>query len=260
LPVASPLDETVATLESELIHIACPVTSTVVPLVYIAVALSCWVEPTGKLATTLRDIAMADTFGPVSGGDTANIKAGLVTPNSDTVIFVFPAELPVANPIFVMAATVGTELDHVPVNVTSSSVPSEYVPVAVNCWVEFTVKLNVEVCLIAIDNNCTTGNVTAVLLILDKAAVISVFPGAKPLAKPLEEMVAAVLFELFQVTLEVISEVDLSEYVPVALNCCVEPACKLLGCVGVIAMEDNFGFGEQAPIAKVEAINNIARK
>jgi hypothetical protein len=154
----------------------------------------------------------------------------------------------------------GAELVHVPVKVTSSVVPSEYVPVAVNCWVLFTVKLKGEDCLIAIDINFTTGNVIAVLLIPDNDAVITVLPADKPVARPVVEMLAADVSELVQVTREVMSEVEPSAYVPVALNCCVDPWCKLSGCVGFTAMEANFGLDEQPVKAKVKAINNIVRQ
>ena len=42
--------------------------------------------------------------------------------------------------------------------------------------------------------------------------------------------------ELFQVTLEVMSAVDLSEYTPIALNCLVAPTTKSVGMVGVTAI------------------------
>jgi hypothetical protein len=65
---------------------------------------------------------------------------------------------------------------------------------------------------------------------------------AKP---PLERIVAFVVSELVHVTFEVISFVLLSEYVPVAVNCSVEPTAKLIGGFGVTATEFNVG----APIA-----------
>jgi hypothetical protein len=75
----------------------------------------------------------------------------------------------------------------------------------------------------------------------DSAAVIFVFPAAMPVAKPVEEIDATLVFELAQVTFAVISAVESSEKVPVAENRTVSPTAKLSGVDGVIAMEDNAG-------------------
>ena len=120
--------------------------SAVEPSVDSAVAVNCWVFPTTKLDTTERDTAMEDIVGPVEGVDTIKFIAALVTPNRDTVIFVFPAEIPVAAPMVVMAAMVGAELVHVPVKVASSCDPSEKVARQVNCWLAFTDNLNGDFC------------------------------------------------------------------------------------------------------------------
>jgi hypothetical protein len=45
--------------------------------------------------------------------------------------------------------------------------------------------------------------------------------------------------ELVQITLWVMFIVDLSEFVPMAVNCTAEPSATLAGAFGVIAMEDN---------------------
>jgi hypothetical protein len=70
----------------------------------------------------------------------------------------------------------------------------------------------------------TTGKVVADELMPENDAVICVLPKASAVTNPLEEMVATVVSELFQITPEVISLVDLSEYVPVAVNCWVVPS------------------------------------
>ena len=259
-PVAKPVAEMVAILGFELAQVALAVTSTVLPSVYSAVAVNCCVAPTAKPDTTFRDIEMEDIVGLVSGSDTFIVNAGLVTPELVTVISVLPGALPVAKPIVEIVATVGTELSHVPVKVTSSVDPFEKVPLAVNCCVAFTVKLNGEDCLMVMDNNFTTGKVTAWLLISSKDALISVLPGTIPVTTPLAEMVAISVSELAQVTRDVMSAVDPSEYVPVAVNCCREPMCKLFGSDGLKAMDDNLGFGEQPPIAKVSIINPAAKQ
>jgi hypothetical protein len=63
---------------------------------------------------------------------TGNFTGGLVTPNKDAVILVFPSALPFANPIADIVATLVLELAQVTVEVISAEVPSEYVPVAAN--------------------------------------------------------------------------------------------------------------------------------
>jgi hypothetical protein len=259
-PVAKPAAEMVVIPGFELAQVALAVTSTVLPSVYSAVAVNCCVAPTAKPDTTLRDIEMEDIVGLVSGSDTFIVNTGLVTPELVTVISVVPAALPVAKPMVEIVATVGTELSHVPVKVTSSVDPFEKVPVAVNCWVAFTVKLNGDDCLIAMDNNFTTGKVTAWLLMSSRDAVISVLPIVIPVTTPLAEMVAASVLELAQVTREVMSAVDPSEYVPVAVNCCREPTCKLFGIDGSMAMDDNLGLGEQPPITKVNRTKPAAKQ
>ena len=203
---------------------------------------------------------MEDIVGLVSGSDTVKVKGGLVIPDSLTVILALPGATPVAKPIVETLATAGMELFHIPVKVTSSVDPFEKVPVAVNCWVAFTVKLNGEDCLIAMDNNFTTDKVTDWLLISSKDAVIFVFPIAIPVAIPLTEIVATVVSELTQVTREEMSEVEPSEYVPVAVNCCMAPMCKLFGSDGSTEMDDNLGLGEQPPTAEVNRIKPAVKQ
>ncbi len=65
--------------------------------------------------------------------------------------------------------------------------PSAYVPEAVNCCEEPTSKLSGVVGVTAIEDNIGVGTiikVTTGLVMLDKAAVIFVFPTALPVAKP----------------------------------------------------------------------------
>lgn len=52
----------------------------------------------------------------------------------------------------------------------------------------------------------------------DRDAVMLADPAAMPVARPAAEIVAAVVLELVHVTLEVMSALELSEYVPVPVN------------------------------------------
>ena len=197
--------------------------SAVEPSLDSAVAVNCWVFPTTKLATTERDTAMEDIVGPVEGGVTIKFKPALVTPYRDTVILAFPAEMPVAAPMAVIAAMVGAELAQVPVKVASSCDPSEKVARQVNCWLAFTNNLKGDFCSIVMEDIVTTENVFATELMLESDAVMLTVPNATAVTKPLEETVATVVSELFQVTLEVMSLVELSAYVPEAVNCWLVP-------------------------------------
>ena len=64
IPVARPAAEMVATVGLELAQVTCEVMSSTVPSEMVPVALNCWVPPTAKLATMLRDTAIEINFGP----------------------------------------------------------------------------------------------------------------------------------------------------------------------------------------------------
>ena len=68
-----------------------------------------------------------------------------------------------------------------------------------------------------------TSSVTAGLVLPKSVPVILLNPGATPVTRPFSFIVATVLSELVQATCDVMSPVELSEYVPAALNCKVFP-------------------------------------
>ena len=69
------------------------------------------------------------------------------------------------------------------------------------------------------------------------AAVIWVVPAATPVARPDAEIVAVAVVPDAQVTVELMSAVELSLNVPVAVNCCVAPTLRCAGDAGVTAMD-----------------------
>ena len=73
-----------------------------------------------------------------------------------------------------------------------------------------------------------------------RAAVTLAVPTATPVARPPALMVAAAVLSLAQVAVAVMSAVVLSEYVAVAVNCCVNPAATE-GEAGVTAIEETTG-------------------
>ena len=142
---------------------------------------------------------------------TVKVTDVLFNPDNATVISVVPAETAVAIPSAEMVATLVSELVQVTGDVINETIPSEKVPTTTNRWIEPTVKLAGEAGDTAIEDNIATGNFAAELVIPDSAAVMSVVPSPIPVANPIEEIVAILVFELTQVTLEVISAVEPSE-------------------------------------------------
>lgn len=123
IPVARPAAEMVATVGLELAQLTCEVMSSTVPSEIVPVALNCWVSPTAILFTSRRDTAMEDNFGP--GIFVMTFTGGLVIPDSDAVISLFPTVTPVTKPIEETVAMLMSELLHVDVKVTSCIDPSE---------------------------------------------------------------------------------------------------------------------------------------
>jgi hypothetical protein len=76
------------------------------------------------------------------------------------------------------------------------------------------------------------------LVIPDNSAATLVAPAATPVTKPAEEMEAVAGVVLVQVTSELMSAVDPSEYVPIASNCSVAPNARIAGDTFVTMMED----------------------
>jgi hypothetical protein len=71
-----------------------------------------------------------------------------------------------------------------------------------------------------------TVRVTPVEVTVPDAAVIEDVPAATPVARPEVEMVAVAVVPEAQVTVAVMSEVEPSLNVPVAVNCCVAPTFR----------------------------------
>jgi hypothetical protein len=107
---------------------------------------------------------------------------------------VLPAAMAVTRPLVETIATPALELDHVTSEVTSAIVPSEYVPVALNCRVSPTVKADGDDGEIATEERVllldVTVKVITSLVTPERDAVIDVMPSATPVASPAEEMMA----------------------------------------------------------------------
>ena len=91
---------------------------------------------------------------------TFKLTGGLFIPYIVAVISLFPAAIPVTKPpepAKDMVATLIFELDHIALEVMSTTEPLELVPIATNCPVEPTAKLGGEVGSIIMEDNVGVG-------------------------------------------------------------------------------------------------------
>ena len=111
-----------------------------------------------------------------------------------------------------------------------------------------------------------TVNVSARLVTPASDAVIALVPGAWPLATPVALIVATDGVADAQVTRPVISPVEPSANVPVAVNCPGSPTCQLGSCFGETTIATTCGVGQaergrcrEAPLAVAETVQLPAR-
>lgn len=153
---------------------------------------------------------------------TGKPTGGLVIPSTDAVIFAVPAPAAVAKPSEDIVATVVLELAQVTWEVMSAVEPSEYVPIASNCWSELIARLDGGFGVTSMENNVTSGIVVVVVEVVEvedttvkptgelvipfSINVILVLPASIAVASPDEDIVATLGFELLQeATFSVIS-------------------------------------------------------
>ena len=149
-------------------------------------------------------------------------------------------DVPVANPLARPAAEI-VAVEAVPdaqvTRLVRFSVElSENMPVAVNCSVSPFGRLGLAG-VTTIDTRVTLLTVSTVWPVtLPDVALIEDVPAASPLARPAEVMVATEVVADAQVTMLVRSSVELSENVPVAVNCSGIPML-MFGLAGVTAID-----------------------
>ena len=211
--VARPLLLTVATDVLDEVQVAWAVISWVVPSENVAVAVNCWVDATDK--TGLAGVtAMADKF--------AELTVRVVLPDTVpevAVMVVVPVAMAVARPLLLTVAT--DVLDELQMTwaVISWVVPSENVPVAVNCWVAPPAMLG-SVGVTATEDRVPEVTVRVVLPeIVPEVAVMVAVPAAMPVARPLLLMIATDVSDEIQVTSIVISPPGATSNLPVPVNC-----------------------------------------
>jgi len=186
----------------------------------------------------------------VSVGGTRTVSVVVpVTPLMVAEIVAPPAETAVAKPAALIVAMPVFDEVHVTWPVRFCVLLSEYVPIAVNCTVlpirleGFTGATAMEV---SVGGTRTVSVVVPVTLLI--AAEIVAPPAETAVAKPAALMVAMPVFDEVHVTWLVRSCVLLSEYVPVAVNCCVAPTDRV-GFAGVTAIDVKVGGGAALPTA-----------
>jgi hypothetical protein len=195
-PVATPrgaaAPEIVATASSADDHVTTEVRSSVVPFVYVPVAVNCLGTPTGTDGAdgvTASATSCADVTVSVADPDTLDDAEVAVT----TAVPAVPVEArPLAPAAYENAATAATEELHVTLSVRSSVVPSAYVPVAVN-WAVAPSGMEGAGGVTAIETSAAALTVTVVFPMIDVAgsvAVIETEPGATPRTAPPSDTVA----------------------------------------------------------------------
>ena len=144
-------------------------------------------------------------------------RVALEIPEKVALMLAVPAPTPVATPEALMVATAGVSDVQIALEVMSKTAPLEKVAVAKTCWVDPTARSVAEAVML-IDEGASTASAMAELVTPGREAVILAVPPDRPVARPLESTLDATESE-FQVTIVEIGAVELSEYVPVAVNC-----------------------------------------
>jgi len=198
-------------------------------------AINCWMVPTNRAGIFMMEDRVAEV--------TVRVVLPEILPKVAVMVTVLPAAAApaVARPLLllIVATDVFDELQ-VTWFVISWLVPSENVPMAENCWGAATGTLGLAG-VTDMEDRVAEVTVRVVLPeILPKVAVmVTVLPAAAAptVARPLLVTVTTAVLDEAQVSCVVISWLVPSEDLPMATNCCPNPA-GTLGLAGVTDMED----------------------
>src|ERR1700735_1146437 len=229
-PVANPPVVIVATLVVPELHVTELVKFCVELSEKVPVAVNCCVA-----ALAIEGFAGVTAIDTSVTAVTVSVVEPLIAPETALIVLV-PAATAVANPPVVMVATPVVAELQVTELVRFCVELSEKVPVAVNCCFAPTLTEGFAG-VTAIDTSVAAVTVRVVEpLIAPETALIVLVPGAPPVAIPPVVMVATPVVAELQVTELVRFCVELSENVPVAVNCCFAPAL-IEGLAGVTAID-----------------------
>ncbi len=131
--VARPLLSMVAIDVSDELQVTWVVISLVVPSVYVPVALNCIAD--NRFMVGLAGVIVIKIRGTGVTVSTVLPEIPRVLVMEVAVMVIVPAETPAASPLLLIVATVGSDEVQATWVVISKLVLSEYVPVALNCWV-----------------------------------------------------------------------------------------------------------------------------
>jgi hypothetical protein len=198
------------------------------------VAVNCCVAP-AAIEGLVGVMAIELSVGAV----TVNAAAFEVLPLCAAVMLAVPTAFPVATPAALIVATVVLDDAHVAVLVRFCVLPSEKVPVAVNCCVApAAIEALVGVMAIELSVAVVTVSTTAFEVFPLIAAVMFDVPAPFPVATPAALIVATVVLDDAHVAVLVRFCVLPSEKVPVAVNACV-PFTAIEALVGATAIDDS---------------------
>jgi hypothetical protein len=220
--VTRPLLLTVATEVLDEVQVTCVLISRLVPSEYVQVAASCWVVPAALFAV----VGDTPTEDNVTAAGTVRVVLPGILPKV-AVMVAEPAATAVARPLVLTVATDALDEVQVTCVLMSRLVPSEYVPVATNCWVPPAGTLGLSGVTDIEDKVALVTVRVAVPDLPFKAAVMVVVPGLAPVARPLALIVATVVLDEVQVAAVVISWLVPSDSTPRAEYCLVAPSGML---------------------------------
>jgi hypothetical protein len=224
----------IATVASDELHVTTDVRSCVLLSVYVPVAVYCCAVPSAIVA--FCGLIAINTR---AAGFTTSVALALAEPEAMPIVVV-PVPAEVASPavpvvLLIVATPAAVELQ-CPLWVRSCTVPSVYVPVAVNCCVVPNEIVAVDG-LMAIDTRVAAVTVMTVeLLTVPDVAVMLAVPCPAPVATPALLIVAVAGVSDVHVAVLVRFCMLPSVYVPIAVNCCVVPRA-IEGVGGVTAIE-----------------------
>ena len=177
------------------------------------------------------------------------------------VMVIVPAVRALAKPLLLTVATAVLDELQVTCAVILWVVPSEKVPVAVNCWVVPPGTLRLAG-VTAMEDRAAEVTVRGVPPeTFPEAAVMIVVPAVRAVAKPSLLTVATAVLDELQVTYAVISSLGKTANFPMAVNCWVVPT-SIIGLSGVTVMEVGCPIALPPPqvfkdTAKVPRINIV---
>ena len=200
------------------VHCTEEVRSCVELSLYVPVVVNCWVVPRGMEALD-GETAIESSTAVL----TCTTREPVTVPSWALTVALPVAATAVTRPEVLTVAIAAFEEVQVTPVVSDCVVPSEYLPVATSCWVVPLGKVRGDG--LKLMETSTAGFTERVVfaLIGPWVAVMMVVPCDKALARPMVPVVmlmeATAAFEEDQLTICVMSWMDLSVNVPVAVNC-----------------------------------------